>query len=357
MPSFASNRAVPELERACQSCGRHFVVPATWRGPPRRTCSRSCASRGPRRRVPLEERFWRHVTRTEACWLWTGLHRKSGAGILPVRQAGKVQRLEAARVAWELFVGPLPAGRRVWRRCGRPACVRPDHLVLGRRGQSRQCIRSEPEVALDVHHTARPDSRRTWWTRERVLAGLVAFNRATGQAPTTSRSWAGLIQRIGHRQSRYATAYGVLRHFPNFRAAWTAAGIQFADSRWAPWTAEQDRYILTQLGVQPTIAIAEALGRGEAAVRARARKLGLRVGTARGWPPPAGRAGRGCLRARPARLHQARRSAGVQGGQARVCRPCRSAGGPRDRLATASRRARVGPRRIPSTPANARGAR
>ena len=38
------------------------------------------------------------------------------------------------------------------------------------------------------------------------------------------------------------------------------------------------------MGVQPTIAIAAALGRGEPAVRSRARKLGLRVGTARGWP-------------------------------------------------------------------------
>jgi hypothetical protein len=80
------------------------------------------------------------------------------------------------------------------------------------------------------------------------------------------------------------STYAVLRHFPNFRAAWTAAGIQLGDARWAPWTGEQDRYILTQLGVQPTTAIAEALGRGEAAVRARARKLGVRVGTARGWP-------------------------------------------------------------------------
>jgi hypothetical protein len=76
----------------------------------------------------------------------------------------------------------------------------------------------------------------------------------------------------------------VLRHFANFRAAWTAAGIHLADARSAPWTAEQDCYILTQLGVRPTIAIAEALGRGEAAIRARARKLGIRVGTARSWP-------------------------------------------------------------------------
>jgi len=76
----------------------------------------------------------------------------------------------------------------------------------------------------------------------------------------------------------------VLRHFPNFRAAWNAAGVELPDAHWAPWTAEHDRYVVTQLGVRPTIAIAAALGRGAAAVRSRARKLGLRVGIARGWP-------------------------------------------------------------------------
>jgi hypothetical protein len=117
-----------------------------------------------------------------------------------------------------------------------------------------------------------------------VLTGLVAFNRATGQAPTTSRGWSDLIQRVAHLQPRVPSAYAVLRYFPNFRAAWQAAGVRLGDARWAPWTAEQDRYILTHLGVEPTVGIAAALGRGEAAVRARARKLGLRVGTARGWP-------------------------------------------------------------------------
>jgi Helix-turn-helix domain len=42
--------------------------------------------------------------------------------------------------------------------------------------------------------------------------------------------------------------------------------------------------VLAHLGVQPTIAIAAALGRGEPAVRSRARKLGVRVGTVRGLP-------------------------------------------------------------------------
>jgi hypothetical protein len=234
--------------------------------------------------VPLDERFWRHVQRTESCWLWTGVHRPNGAGSMPVRQDGRVQHLTAAHVAWQLHVGPIPPGRRLWRCCRRPACVRPDHLVLVRRAQSSRTPPSEADAAPDLHRATRLDFRRTRWTRERVLAGLMTFHRATGQAPTTSRGWATLIQRVGPRQPRVPTAYAVLRHFANFRAAWTAAGIRLADARWAPWTDDDDRYLKSHLGVQSTAALAIALGRGEDAVRARARKFGLRVGNARGWP-------------------------------------------------------------------------
>ena len=76
----------------------------------------------------------------------------------------------------------------------------------------------------------------------------------------------------------------MLRHFPSFRAAWEAVGIQLDDAHWAPWTADDNRYLVAHLGVEPTTSIAVTLRRGEAAVRTRARKLGLRVGLAHGWP-------------------------------------------------------------------------
>src|SRR5437870_2051878 len=38
------------------------------------------------------------------CWLWTGLHTPNGAGVLPVREQGRVRRMTAAQVAWELYV-------------------------------------------------------------------------------------------------------------------------------------------------------------------------------------------------------------------------------------------------------------
>ena len=127
---------VAEFQRICETCRNPFITAVRYPSiRPRRTCSRSCAARLPRRHQPLSERFWRYVTRTPTCWLWTGLHTPNGAGVIPVREQGRVRRMTAAQVAWELHVGPIPAGRRVWRRCRRPACVRPDHLVLVRRGQ------------------------------------------------------------------------------------------------------------------------------------------------------------------------------------------------------------------------------
>jgi hypothetical protein len=154
--------------------------------------------------------------------------------------------------------------------------------VLVRRGHAGAVTDVEPDTAAGTRRATRLDSRRTWWTRERVLAGLLAFHRATDQAPTTSRGWASLIQRGGPRQRRYPSAYAVRRHFPSFRAAWNAAGVRLPDERWAPWTADDDRYLVTHLGVRPTAEIAATLGRGEAAVRTRARRLGLRVGDAWG---------------------------------------------------------------------------
>ena len=217
---------VAEFQRICETCRNPFITAVRYPSiRPRRTCSRSCAARLPRRHQPLSERFWRYVTRTPTCWLWTGLHTPNGAGVIPVREQGRVRRMTAAQVAWELHVGPIPAGRRVWRRCRRPACVRPDHLVLVRRGQpslindrATGAQTETPVRAAGRGHSlsGRADGRRAWWTRERVLTGLVAFHAATGQAPTTS--------------------------------------------------------------------IAVTLRRGEAAVRTRARKLGLHVGLAHGWP-------------------------------------------------------------------------
>lgn len=75
----------------------------------------------------VQQRWEAMVQRTPTCWLWTGDTADYGYGRMTVD--AKVEL--AHRVAWELFCGSIPPGRKVLHHCDRPPCVRPDHLFLG----------------------------------------------------------------------------------------------------------------------------------------------------------------------------------------------------------------------------------
>jgi hypothetical protein len=77
------------------------------------------------------ERFWTKVDRRDpsGCWLWLGQRNAWGYGhfrrtLVP----GTHVAVKAHRFAFELAVGPIPPGLTLDHLCGRPACVRPDHL-------------------------------------------------------------------------------------------------------------------------------------------------------------------------------------------------------------------------------------
>ena len=77
--------------------------------------------------TPIEDRFWLYVSKTDDCWLWTGMIRQgSGYGMI---RWGRMQ--SAHRVSWQLRYGPIPDGMHVLHHCDVPLCVRPDHLFLG----------------------------------------------------------------------------------------------------------------------------------------------------------------------------------------------------------------------------------
>lgn len=76
--------------------------------------------------VPLHDRFWSKVERTDTCWLWIAAKTGEGYGVIglgPGRGNGM-----AHRVAYELAVGAIPDGMHIDHLCRTPACVNPAHL-------------------------------------------------------------------------------------------------------------------------------------------------------------------------------------------------------------------------------------
>ena len=85
------------------------------------------------------QRFWSHVDRQPLrCWLWTASLKDNGYGQVMVDGHNRYPH----RVAWELLVGPIPAGTELDHLCRVRHCVNPRHLqpvthtVNVRRGRS-----------------------------------------------------------------------------------------------------------------------------------------------------------------------------------------------------------------------------
>lgn len=83
-------------------------------------------------RETLWERFHDKIIpeAISGCWLWDGAVKESGHGVIGVggRRDGVAR---AHRVAWELYVGKIPANGNVLHRCGNAGCVNPKHLYIG----------------------------------------------------------------------------------------------------------------------------------------------------------------------------------------------------------------------------------
>lgn len=82
--------------------------------------------------VPMLERFikkgWTVVP--SGCWEWNGVPSTQGYGRIWNNDEGKTKRVH--RVAYELWVGPIPEDRPVIRhKCDNTICVNPTHLEPG----------------------------------------------------------------------------------------------------------------------------------------------------------------------------------------------------------------------------------
>lgn len=132
---------------------------------------------------PMAERFWPKVQKGPGCWLWIGgFCGKYGT----ISRGSKSLGCIGAHVAsYEINVGPT-GGLWVLHKCDNPACVRPDHLMLG--------------TALDN-------------TRDMIAKGRAADRRGE-RAPMVKLTEADVHAirrrvRQGEKQCHVAIAFGV----------------------------------------------------------------------------------------------------------------------------------------------------
>lgn len=97
------------------------------------------------------------------CWVWTGSPDRWGYG--QMRHGGR--KVGVHRLAYEVFVGPIPPGMVVMHLCDNPPCFKPEHLRVGTqrdnvidmidkgrgrsRGQSSHCRRGHPYEGNNIY--------------------------------------------------------------------------------------------------------------------------------------------------------------------------------------------------------------
>lgn len=133
----------------CGNCGI-LLIPSGGNGKYRKTqryCSPKCARK---QQVPVVkspyERIWKHVRKTDGCWLWEGSRQSNGYGHM---NCGSGRTRPAHVIAYESIKGPVPEGLVLDHLCRTPLCVNPSHLEAVT--QKENVLRSHmPNILL--HH-------------------------------------------------------------------------------------------------------------------------------------------------------------------------------------------------------------
>jgi hypothetical protein len=140
---------IPECEHPVRSrgwCERHYK---RWysTGDPLTRSSRGHS---------LEDRLRRRLTETPGgCWVFSGANKGGSHRYGQLKVAGRM--VMTHRIAYELWVGPIPSGFLICHSCDNPPCCNPEHLFLGRQDDNMADMAAKGRHSAVWQGVARPD--------------------------------------------------------------------------------------------------------------------------------------------------------------------------------------------------------
>jgi hypothetical protein len=132
-------------------------------------------------RLSLLERFSRLYDATSGCWIWLAFTDKRGYGRMGIGHGASKGMKLAHRVAYELFVGPIPKGHAVCHRCDNPSCVRPAHLFAATQADNLRDMWVKGRAKLPESKGEKNGNAKITWETARAIRHLYFAERRSQQ--------------------------------------------------------------------------------------------------------------------------------------------------------------------------------
>lgn len=81
----------------------------------------------------VQDRFWKHVEKSDGCWIWQASLDSHGYGQI---NNGNGKPVGAHRVSYEIKNGKINRGMVIDHLCRNPTCVNPSHMEVVTRGEN-----------------------------------------------------------------------------------------------------------------------------------------------------------------------------------------------------------------------------